>query len=89
VPAGYAADATDCNDANAGTWGASGATSSVQWTTPVDLEWSAPADLGGTGLVTYDLLRSIAATDFDAAAVCLETSESNAAATDPETPGAS
>jgi hypothetical protein len=67
--------ACDCDDGNALVWAIPGEVH-LWWETATLLDWTAPADPGGTGqaVLEYDVLRSPKADNFLAEAVCLESS---------------
>jgi len=51
------------------------------------LNWIAPVSTGGVGVLTYDVLRTPSAQDFDGPAVCLESDETaDTTATEPLVP---
>lgn len=72
-------DACDCDPGNGDAWQAPGEVpdlrvfydSATGWT---ELTWSPPAEPGATS-VAYDTLRSDVPSDFDAAALCLESDD--------------
>jgi hypothetical protein len=68
---------TDCDDRSGQIWAAPGEVRDLLFQEDSQtLTWSAPADPGGI-TVAYDTLRSEAAGDFGAAAVCVETDDSS------------
>jgi hypothetical protein len=83
--------ACDCDDAAPLAWSLPGPAGGLTVTVEAGgagLWWQAPADAGGLDLA-HDLLRSTAAADFEAAAVCLETADAaDTAAFDGDMPAA-
>ncbi|HYV85684.1 MAG TPA: hypothetical protein VFB49_07230, partial [Patescibacteria group bacterium] len=62
----------DCDDHNPGAWGIPGEVNGLMFDVDdVTLSWSPPVDPGAAS-VSYDLLRSNVASDFQSAAVCLD-----------------
>jgi hypothetical protein len=68
---------TDCDDTNGQVWAAPGEVRDLLFQEDSQtLAWSAPADPGGI-TAAYDTLRSQAAGDFGAAAICVESDDSS------------
>jgi hypothetical protein len=88
-----ASDGGDCGPLNAQIWATPGEALNLRLahntaTSTTTLTWNPPASPGATALV-HDLLRSTSASDFVAAAVCLESDDgSDMTAVDASTPGA-
>jgi hypothetical protein len=78
----------DCNDDDPSTWAPPGEVSDLVFWSHELMAWSPPASQGAMPL-RYDVLRSTSRSDFDAAAICLESDDdSDIAAVDPEIPAA-
>ncbi|HKQ63257.1 MAG TPA: hypothetical protein VJS92_18355 [Candidatus Polarisedimenticolaceae bacterium] len=60
----------DCDDGDAQVWSTPGEARDLLFGDAATLSWDAPSDLGGQA-VQYDVLRSAAASNFTAAAICL------------------
>ncbi len=77
-PPGYVASAGDCNDADGTVYGTPGEVRALEMSHDgvsgsTTVTWQAPLEEGGAaGSLSYDLLRSPEADDFQAAASCLE-----------------
>ncbi|MCP3982107.1 MAG: hypothetical protein GY716_22605 [bacterium] len=78
--------ACDCGPGDPGNAERIGPATELKFTTPTDLEWTAPIDTGGGG-VSYDLLRSPAPWDFTSPE-CLAAQQPTPAASDAATPAA-
>jgi len=78
-------DAADCAPSDASVWAVPGEATSVAFSGPATLTWSAPASLGGTS-VSYDLVRSATPGDFQSPA-CPASGVSVTSAADIATPG--
>ncbi len=84
-PAGYVENGNDCDDAEAGLWGAPTDVRDLLFLDDLTLGWAAPLDPGATSIF-YDALRSADASDFVSAAVCIATDAPGMTATDPPMP---
>ena len=75
----------DCDDDSATLWGTPGPTLNLRFTSKTTLTWDSPTNPGATpSLLVYDTLRSAVASDFLAAANCVESNDGpNTGATDP------
>ena len=78
---------TDCNDADGQIWSAPAETQDLTFSMDtMTLNWTAPAEPGSFA-VAYDTLRSQAAGDFGAAAICVESNDpSDTSSTDVTAP---
>jgi hypothetical protein len=76
----------DCNDADAAAWATPGEATNLLIARPAGgpatLSWGAPSSGGAPSAMLYDTLRSELATDFQAAAFCLESDGSDTSAVD-------
>jgi hypothetical protein len=83
-----AASPGDCNDSDATVWGTPGEVLNLVFTNSTTLTWSPPSDPGGSvPSLIYDTLFSTTASNFTAAATCLESDDGpNTTATDAATP---
>ncbi len=63
--------ASDCDDTNNTIWTDPSEARLLHWDSKTMLNWTAPADPGGTQTLTYDTLRSAVASDF-LSATCIE-----------------
>jgi hypothetical protein len=76
----------DCDDHNPGAWGIPGEVNGLMFDVDdVTLSWSPPVDPGAAS-VSYDLLRSSVASDFQSAAVCLDSGIAGPSAPDAAAP---
>jgi hypothetical protein len=80
----------DCNDREATIWGTPGPTRNLRFTSVTKLEWEPPTESGApTSALVYDTLRSGIASNFQAAADCVESNDGpNTTATDLAVPSA-
>jgi N-acetylneuraminic acid mutarotase len=85
APPGYVNTPGDCNDSNAGLWGAPSEALSLSFIDGVTLAWSPPASPGAAS-VSYDVIRSVNPADFVSAASCTASDSPIASATDAQTP---
>ncbi|ANM29825.1 hypothetical protein ABI59_09900 [Acidobacteria bacterium Mor1] len=90
APAGYVGTSGDCDDGDGDAWATPSETldlllSHDQVGGVTSLSWSAPADPGAS-ILTYDVLRSSDAGDFNGAGVCFESGDSDLVATDASDP---
>lgn len=78
----------DCDDQNGNVWSTPGEAVDLRFFEGSRLEWSAPANLGGTiPSVSYDTLRSVDPSDFLTSAMCVETGDGgDTGSTDPDEP---
>ena len=90
APEGYVGTGGDCNDADPDVWSTPSETRDMllthdKQTATTTIQWSEPANPGANS-VTYDLLRSLTASDFNGADVCFESDDVDLMATDATTP---
>ena len=76
----------DCDDSNGSVWSAPGETGSLTVGADETVTWSPPLDPGAVS-VSYDLLRSAAASDFTSAS-CVASKIAGTSASDPGLPAA-
>jgi uncharacterized repeat protein (TIGR01451 family) len=80
-------DASDCAPSNSSVWAVPGDATGLRFTSgKSQLSWSAPSMPGGVA-AQYDLLRSVAASDFSSS-VCVAPNITTTSADDSSTPGA-
>jgi PKD repeat protein len=66
----------DCNDQDPAIWGTPGETRNLLFKAKTKLAWDPPTDPGALGsALAYDTLRSEVASDFQAAALCVESND--------------
>jgi len=70
LPAGYAANHSDCNDAASSSWATPGEALNLAFVDDHTMSWDPPAALGGTS-VFYDAIRSDNPASFNAPALCI------------------
>jgi len=70
VPAGYAANHSDCNDAASASWNTPGEALNLAFVDLYTLSWDPPTSPGGSS-VFYDVIRSDNPASFNAPAFCL------------------
>jgi N-acetylneuraminic acid mutarotase len=85
APPGYVSDGSDCNDTSALIWSKPSEVQSLTLLDAATIQWSAPAQPGGTS-PSYNLVRTSDKADFVTVAACVATGQAGVSAVDPDVP---